>query len=155
MGLFRRLFGGRARGHEDLKPHRLDYLNEALALERQGDYDAALTSYRLALRDRPNDPRILQDMAIVLSKIGRLDDAIRHYRQALEADQTLPGAHYGLGFLLLRRGDAGAATDHLKRFLEHPPRGADADKWITRAREALKELGIETIEEAPARLEGA
>ena len=47
MGFWRRLFGGTSA--EDLKPRRLDYLNEALALERQGDYDAALTSYRLAV----------------------------------------------------------------------------------------------------------
>src|SRR5207237_266397 len=53
MGFWRRLFGGS--GADDINPQRLDYLNEALALERQGDYDAALTSYRLALRDHPPD----------------------------------------------------------------------------------------------------
>ena len=68
------------------KPQRLDYLNEALALERQGDYDAALTSYRLALRDHPNDARILQNMAIAFTKTRRTDEAIRHYRRALELD---------------------------------------------------------------------
>src|SRR5205814_3618836 len=51
MSFWRRLFGGGGSSGDDLKPLRLDYLNEALALERQGDYDAALTSYRLALRD--------------------------------------------------------------------------------------------------------
>ena len=35
-------------------PQRLDYLNEGLALERQGDFEAALTSYRLAFRDNPD-----------------------------------------------------------------------------------------------------
>src|SRR5947209_14615390 len=52
MGFWRRLFGGS--GADEINPQRLDYLNEALALERQGDYDSALTSYRLALRDHPN-----------------------------------------------------------------------------------------------------
>src|SRR6266704_2453049 len=55
MGFWRRLFGGS--WGDELNPQRLDYLNEALALERQGDYDAALTSYRLALRDHPNAAR--------------------------------------------------------------------------------------------------
>ena len=60
MSFWRRLFGsGKS---EALRPQRLDYLNEAMALERQGDFEAALTSYRLALRDNPNDPRILQSM---------------------------------------------------------------------------------------------
>src|SRR5438093_9382403 len=66
MGFWRRLFGGS--GTDELNPQRLDYLNEALALERQGDYDSALTSYRLALRDHPNDARILQNMAIARSE---------------------------------------------------------------------------------------
>ena len=56
MSWWSRLLGGKS--ESDLKPQRLDYLNEALALERQGDYDAALTSYRLALRDQPNDHRV-------------------------------------------------------------------------------------------------
>ena len=55
MSWFSRLLGGKTKS--DVRPQRLDYLNEALVLERQGDYDAALTSYRLALRDTPNDLR--------------------------------------------------------------------------------------------------
>ena len=124
-----------------MKPQRLDYLNEALALERQGDYDAALTSYRLALRDHPTDLRVLQNIAIAFTKTNRHDEAIRHYRRALELDPDLAGAHYGLGFLLLRRGERDAAVRHLRTFLERPPRGPDADKWIEHAQRALVDLG--------------
>jgi hypothetical protein len=53
MSWWSRLLGGKS--DADVRPQRLDYLNEALLLERQGDYDAALTSYRLALRDKPGD----------------------------------------------------------------------------------------------------
>src|SRR2546430_16979023 len=77
MGFWRRLFGGSA--SDDIAPQRLDYLNEALALERQGDYEAALTSYRLALRDPPNDAPILQNMAIAFTQTRRPHEAIRHY----------------------------------------------------------------------------
>src|SRR5439155_157548 len=125
----------------DVQPQRLDYLNEALALERQGDYEAALTSYRLALRDHPHDARILQNMAIALTKTRRIDEAIRHYRRALELDRELAGAHYGLAFLLLKRGDPDGATQHLRAFLAHPPKGPDAQKWIEHATQALRDLG--------------
>src|SRR6266566_9557819 len=139
MGFWRRLFGGS--GADEVNPQRLDYLNEALALERQGDYDAALTSYRLALRDHPNDARILQNMAIAFTKTRRIDEAIRHYRRALELDRELAGAHYGLAFLLLKRGDPDGAAQHLRAFLAHPPKGPDAQKWIEHATQALRDLG--------------
>ena len=139
MGFWSRLFG-RSRRNE-LKPRRLDYLNEALALERQGDYEAALTSYRLALRDHPNDHRVLQNMAIAFTKTNHREEAIRYYRRALELDSTLAGAHYGIAFLLLHRGESDQAATHLKAFLARPPRGPDAAKWIEHARTSLASLG--------------
>ena len=152
MGFWRRLFGRSSA--DDVSPQRLDYLNEALALERQGDYEAALTSYRLALRDHPTDARILQNMAIAFTKTRRLDEAIRHYRRALEVDTGLAGAHYGLAFLLLNRGDPDGAEQHLKHFLANPPRGPDAQKWVEHANQALRDLGAprpaaERVQEAP------
>jgi tetratricopeptide (TPR) repeat protein len=138
MSWWSRLFGGRS--NSELKPQRLDYLSEALSLERQGDYDAALTSYRLALRDRPNDPRILQNMAIAYSKTGRLEDAIRCYRRALELAPDLSGAHYGLAFLLLKRQDREGAEHHLEAFLGKPPASAEAERWVRHAEQTLAEL---------------
>src|SRR5882724_9844916 len=114
MGFWRRLFGGS--GADEVNPQRLDYLNEALALERQGDYDAAL----------------------------------RHYRRALELDRELAGAHYGLAFLLLKRGDPDGAAQHLRAFLAHPPKGPDAQKWIEHATQALRDLGASGPTQAAA-----
>jgi Flp pilus assembly protein TadD len=126
-------------------PQRLDYLNEALALERQGDYTAAITSYRLGLRANPTDPRILQNMAIAFTKTGQPAEAIRHYRRALDLDDTLAGAHYGLAFLLIKRGDDAQAATHLRAFLARPPRGPDAERWTQHAETALRQMT-----EAPA-----
>ena len=139
---WKRFFGLRRTG--PVKPQRLDYLNEALALERQGDFDAALTSYRLALRDHPTDLRVLQNIAIAFTKTNRYDEAIRHYRRALEIDPDLAGAHYGIAFLLMRRGENDAAVRHLRAFLSRPPRGPDADKWIDHAHRALSRLAPES-----------
>ncbi len=136
MNFWRRLLGR----SDTPRPQRLDYLNEAMALERQGDYDAALTSYRLGLRDNPSDPRILQNMAIAYTRTGQPEEAIRHYRRALEVDPNLGGAHYGLAFLLRQRGDATRAAHHLREFLSRPPRGPDGERWIRHAEAALQEL---------------
>ena len=149
MSFWQRLMGAFSTT-ESPRPKRLDYLNEALALERQGDYTAAITSYRLGLRDNPRDPRILQNMAIAFTKTGQPDEAIRHYRRALELDPTLTGAHYGLAFLLLQRGDPDGAAQHLKTFLAHPPRGPDAQKWVEHASQALHDLRAGGPMPAPA-----
>ena len=141
MSWFSRLIGGKS--DHSPKPQRLDYLNEALSLERQGDFDAALTSYRLAMRDHPNDPRILQNMAIAFSRTGRMNEAIGAYRRALELDPELSGAHYGLAFLLIKRGDLAEAAAHLEAFLEAPPSGSEADRWVRHARQTLDELRAE------------
>lgn len=137
MSWWSRLLGGSDR---ELKPQRLDYLSEALALERQGDYDAALTSYRLALRDKPDDARVLQNMAIAYSRTGRQDDAVRAYRRALEVNPLLAGAHYGLAFLLLKREDREGALTHLRKFLAHPPTDPGAEQWVQHAQQTVTQL---------------
>jgi tetratricopeptide (TPR) repeat protein len=138
MSWWSRLFGDKAEG--DLKPKRLDYLSEALVLERQGDFDAALTSYRLALRDSPNEPKIHMNMAIAFSRTGRQDEAIRSYRRALEISPDLSGAHYGLAFILIKRNERNLAINHLTAFLENPPKGPESERWIQHARDTLQSL---------------
>jgi tetratricopeptide (TPR) repeat protein len=123
-----------------VRPQRLDYLNEGLALERQGDYDGAITSYQLALRDQPANVKILQYIAIALSRTGRREEAIRHYRRALELAPDLAGAHYGLAFLLIKRGDTDRACEHLRAFLAKPPRDPEMARWVDYARDTLNEL---------------
>ncbi|HET7042160.1 MAG TPA: tetratricopeptide repeat protein [Gemmatimonadales bacterium] len=142
MSLWRKLFGGETdtpAGTPD-RGHRLDYMNEALALERQGDYEGALTSYRLALRGAPGDVRLLQNIAILYSKTAQPEEAIRYYRKALDCDPDLPGAHYGLAFLLQKRGALAEAAAHLREFLARPLLGADAEKWVRHAESSLREI---------------
>jgi Flp pilus assembly protein TadD len=138
MSWWSRLVGGKSQ--KELSSRRVDYLSEAIALERQGDFDAALTSYRLALRDHPNDPKILQNIAIAYSRTGRLEEAIRSYRRALEVGPELSGAHYGLAFLLLKRGDRAGAMSHLDAFLAKPRNSAEMEQYVRHAQQTLDAL---------------
>ena len=138
MSWLSRLFGGRS--EQELKPQRLDYLNETLALERSGDFDAAITSYRLALRAKPDDTKALQNLAIALTRVNRFEEAIKCYRQALSLKPALSGPHYGLAFLHVRRGERDAAIQHLEAFLAAPPASGEPDRWIEHARETLVSL---------------
>lgn len=132
------MIGGRS--DSELKPQRLDYLKEALVLERQGDLDAALTSYRLAHRDKPTDVQVLENMAIVCSRMGRTEEAVRWYRRALDIKPRLPAAHYGLAYILLRRGDREGARTHLEGFLSTTTDSPHMTAWIEHARTTLAEL---------------
>jgi Flp pilus assembly protein TadD len=137
MSFWSRFSGSKSKNEQK----RLDYLSEGLALERQGDYEAALTSYQLALRDQPTNYKVLQNMAIAFSRTGRQSEAIRCYRRALEIQPKLSGAHYGLAFLLLRRGETSNAAFHLESFLMDPPApSAEADRWIRHAKETLERI---------------
>lgn len=117
-----------------------DYYREGLKLANQQKYHEALTSFRLALRQRPGDPEIMEQMAVVYTHIGMPDEAIKFYEEAVKARQDSPAAHYGLAFLLLHRGDTEGARRHLKAFLQWPPSGEAATAHIQHARRTLQQL---------------
>lgn len=117
-----------------------DYYQEGLELAREEKHDEALTSFRLALRHRPEDPEVLQQMAIVYTRMGVTDEAIRLYRGVLARHPEASGAHYGLAFLLLKRGEAEGAREHLRSFLARPPTDPAAAEHVSFARQTLLEL---------------
>lgn len=145
MTWWRRLVGGSSAPHSG----KTDFLKEALDLEARGDYGNALTSYRLALRERPDDLRVLQNIAIAFSKTGQPEEAIRTYRRALQLDPNLAGAHYGLAFLLLKRSDTVHAGMHLESYLRTS--NADdpqASKFREHAERTLMQLQNASMQQA-------
>jgi len=139
-------------GRSDESPGETDYYKEGTDLIRQEKFHEALTSFRLALREAPNDTDVLQQIAVTYTHIGMTDEAVRTYRRVLELKPHASGAHYGLAFLLLQRGSIDDGIAHLRAFLAHPPRVADADRHIGHARRTLSELTgeDELLMEAPA-----
>lgn len=118
---------------------RPDYYEEGLALARKDRYHEALTSFRLALRERPDDPAVLEQMAVMYTRIGVTEEAIKLYRRALDI-RSSAAAHYGLAFLLLKRGEPAEAADHLREFLSHTPHEPEAEPHVRHARETLDRL---------------
>ena len=130
-------------GKDEEKP---DYFREGLDLASEERYHEALTSLRLALREHPGDVATLEQMAIVYTRMGMTDEAIKMYQRALEKDPDSAGAHYGIAFLYLNRGRETEAAVHLDAFLRS---GADipgSEKHASHARETLDGLRQKDVE---------
>lgn len=117
-----------------------DYYREGLKLAGEERYHEALTSFRLALRRQPDDPEILQQMAVIYTRIGMPEEAVRHYEAAIEIGGDAPAAHYGLAFLFMRSGNRQRARAHLEAFLRQPPEDESASAHIEHARHTLERL---------------
>lgn len=121
-------------------PGRVDYYEEGRDLLGDGKYHEALTSFRLALKDRPGDEGVLQHIAIAYTRIGMTDEAAKTYRHVLQKNPSSPGAHYGLGFLLLRAGREDDAREHLRAFLANAPSDTASGEHVAHARSTLAKL---------------
>lgn len=136
MSWFKKLIGGTP-GTSSSEP---DYYEEGTALLRQEKFHEALTSFRLALRQGPNDTDVLQQIAVTYTRIGMTDEAVRTYRRVLEIKPHASGALYGLAFLLLQQGQVDDAVAHLRSFLARPPATPGAQRHVEHARATLAEL---------------
>jgi len=122
----------------------VDYYEEGMDLLSDGKFHEALTSLRLALKDNPGDPVILQQIAIAYTRIGMTDEAAKTYRHVLQKNPKAAGAHYGLAFLLIRSGQSRDAVSHLKAFLTNPPEGPEAAQHIQHAKSTLAQITGQT-----------
>ena len=75
------------------------------------------------------DPFPRYNIGNVLSKLGRKDEAMAAWREALAIDSNHPGANSALGQELLDRKEYAAAVEHLQRSAAQTP--------DTQTREAL------------------
>jgi Flp pilus assembly protein TadD len=129
---------------------RVDYYQEGLELLSESKFHEALTSFRLALKDAPGDPVVLQQIAIAYTRIGMTEEAAKTYRHVLKSQPDAPGAHYGLAFLYLRGGQHTEAVRHLRAFLGNAPTGEEAREHVAHARATLAELTGEGLADSGA-----
>lgn len=80
------------------------------------------------------------NLANVLLLRGGIDEAIEHYRRALELRPDFPSPHSNLGTALLQRGEPAAALPHLQRALELQPRFAEVHHNLGTAQRQLGDL---------------
>ena len=90
------------------------------------------------------------NLGFALAGRGDLDEAITHYRKALESDSENAGFHYNLAMALVARGQARPAIAHLFRAVELQPEFVQArnNLGILLARSGRLDEAIEQFRQA-------
>jgi tetratricopeptide (TPR) repeat protein len=89
-------------------------------------YHDLVTLYTATLTKNPGCWMAHYNLGIALSDQGNTDQAIAHYRQAVELRPNYGEAHYNLGRLLAQKGQLDDAITHYKKALEINPADAEA-----------------------------
>ena len=103
-------------------------------------------------KSSPNTPKLHVNLANRLARRGQFDEAIAHYRKALEINPNVAEFHYNLGDTLANRGQVDEAIAHYRKALEIKPNYVEAhnnlgialadrgqiDEAITHYRKALE-----------------
>jgi tetratricopeptide (TPR) repeat protein len=100
---------------------------------RSGDRPAAVASFREAARRAPGDPEIALTLAATLLESGGLDEARGWAVRALLAAPANARAHFILGLIRLRGGDADAARASFDRSRELAEWGFDEHRLAAEA----------------------
>ncbi len=112
------LDGGQIKGDSD----PLATFNHAVALQQKGQLEAAVVAWRNFLIQQPRNLAGLSNLAVVLARLGRFEEAIEEYERALKIEPKNATVRLNLGDRALqgravprRRERAGARPRHSTR----------------------------------------
>ncbi|MFH0982467.1 MAG: tetratricopeptide repeat protein, partial [Planctomycetota bacterium] len=89
--------------------------------------------HHIAAAQARRDPELEELIARELRVLGRLEEAERYFRRALQRDPGFFEAHFGLGQLLLQRGECAEALRELSRATDLQPDSQTAARELARA----------------------
>jgi Flp pilus assembly protein TadD len=105
----------------------LTHYEYARVLDQMGELPKAREHYFMAIQLRPNFTSAINDLGILLARIGDPDStaaAFRCFLQAIEIDPTFADSYYNLGVWYIGKGDLQNAQACLEETLrldwEHP-----------------------------------
>ena len=98
-----------------------EHRKRGASFNEQGNYDAAILEFRLALRLMPDLARAHLGLGAALQGKGDLDGAIAEYRTVLGVHPDDPDAHDNLGTALQRKGDLEGAIAEYRTALGYRP----------------------------------
>ena len=106
---------------DDNQPIAEEFVRQANALHRQGEYERAIAAYREVIALMPNSPTYLAYnfmIADMLTEMQRYDEAILAYRETVKAIPLYDEAWFNLGKCLLELERDEEAVQAFERCLE-------------------------------------
>jgi len=127
-------------------PYALD--NLGLTYRKTGQYNKALEAYAKSIELLPNNKTPVMNSAVVYIHMKRWDKAIEMYKKLIEIDETDPEVYYGIGQVLMQKGDYEEALDNMCKAYniyidKNSPYRSDAEKVINFLYLQLKKDGKE------------
>jgi tetratricopeptide (TPR) repeat protein len=110
----------------------------ALNLYKAGLLKESLDEHREALKLRPNDPVLLNNIAAVSLSLGNTKEAEGFLSSSLKIDPDYPEALNNMGYLMIKRGRMEEAVRHLKKAASIDPNRAEAHLNMAIAYELMK-----------------
>ncbi len=98
-------------------------IDDARALGAPLDWGAAAVDFRRATEVKPEFALAWSNLGMAEANLGREDEAVRLYREAIRRDPRLVAPRNNLGVLLLRRGDVAGALEVLEAAVAIPQSG--------------------------------
>jgi predicted TPR repeat methyltransferase len=83
--------------------------------------DVAISLYKRALEQKPNDPSLLYNLANAFYAAGQIHHAKQYYKRTLKADPTDTACHYNYASILEQEGHRWKAAWHYWRLLKLDP----------------------------------
>jgi Flp pilus assembly protein TadD len=83
----------------------LDAARRASADFSNSDFEAARGKIEQALKAKPSDPELVNNLGLTLERLGQLDAAIARYAQAVQLDAKIWAYHFNLAHAVSMRQD--------------------------------------------------
>jgi tetratricopeptide (TPR) repeat protein len=105
-------------------------LDEGVKLIREGHFDQALIKLQQAHAAAPWNATIENLLGITETQLGQIDEACKHYRNAIHLDPMQAAPHKNLGFDLLNSRDYSHAEPELREALRLDPNDKFAHDYL-------------------------
>src|SRR5437870_9487660 len=118
----------------------------ALTFHRSAKYHDLITLYQATLAQNPKCWMAEYNLGLALKNQGQLDEAIAHYRRAINIWPDYVEAHYNLGGAYIEKGEFDEARAEYRRAIEIRPDEADSHNNYGSALRELKQFDQAEIE---------